>query len=71
MLRVGYMHLKKIFFKKFTCQLTPTPNLASFSHFSSKKKKKRAENCRKFNIQKKNKKANAIRQRGGNVVNVN
>ena len=31
----------------------------------------RKENCRKFNIQKKNKKANAIRQRGGNVVNVN
>ena len=37
MLRVGYMHLKKFFFKKFTCQLTPTPNLASFSHFSSKR----------------------------------
>ena len=31
----------------------------------------RKENCRKFNIQNKNKKANAIRQRGGNVVNVN
>ena len=31
----------------------------------------REENRRKFKLQKKNKKANAIRQRGGNVVNVN
>ena len=31
----------------------------------------REENRRKFKLQNKNKKANAIRQRGGNVVNVN
>ena len=31
----------------------------------------RKENRRKFTLQNKNKKANAIRQRGGNVVNVN
>ena len=31
----------------------------------------RKENRRKFKLQKKNKKANAIRQRGGNVVHVN
>ena len=31
----------------------------------------REENRRKFKLQKRNKEANAIRQRGGNVVNVN
>ena len=31
----------------------------------------RKENRRKFKLQKKNKKANVIRQRGGNLINVN